>query len=539
MEASMSGRHRSARLALWLLVAGLALGATFRPMEGEDDAAPRPGQGVRLGSPEPPLAPGAPADARGIVGTGEGADLTPPLVSIRVRVAAGATAGQDLEYRIVVENRSRAPAHHVLVRASKPTFAELGRSRPEPTARGAGDELQWQLGTLPAGENKEIVLVVKPTGEGDVQCCARVAYEHGQCVKTRLSKPELRLKRTGPTTAPRYDILTYRLEVSNNGATAAKDVVLEEELPAGLEFSDSDPSTAGDNPLRWKLGTIEPGRTRKVEYKVIAKELGALTMRGKVSAGGRAANESSTTVTVEQPRLGVEISGPKRRLANNDAVYQIVVTNPGSMPASGVRVLSQVPTDPPGIAFVRADQGGKLVGARVEWALGSMKAGEKRTLQLVLKATRAGKLLTRVRVEAERGIRAEAETETEFEAATGLTMNIEKAPEAVEVGRKTVCTVKVVNQGSADATRIAMALTLPEGVKATSAKGPTAEPGQQEGQVVRFGVLEKLAGGQEASYIVELEGTKKGQGKLKAEATADQLATSGPLLAEEVLTILD
>jgi hypothetical protein len=235
----------------------------------------------------------------------------------------------------------------------------------------------------------------------------------------------------------------------------------------------------------------------------------------------------------------VEVSGPKRRLANRDAVFQIVVSNPGSMPASGVRVLSQVPTDPPGIAFVRADQGGKLVGARVEWTLGVLKPGERRTLQLVLKASGAGRLLTRVRVEADRGIRAEAETETEFESATGLTMQFEKGPEAVEVGGKTVCTLKVVNQGSADATRVAVTLTVPEGVKVIGSKGPTDAAGQQEGQVVRFAALEKLAAGQEAVCTVELEGTKKGQGKLKAEVMADQLVTCGPLLAEEALTILE
>src|SRR5262249_53855858 len=146
-------------------------------------------------------------------------------------------------------------------------------------------------------------LIVKPSGSGDVQCCARVAYEHGQCVRTRLSKPELVLRRAGPASAPRYDILTYRLEVTNRGAVPAKDVVVEEELPAGLEFSDSDPSTPGDNPLTWKLDTIEPGRTRKIEYKVIAKDLGTLNLRGKVSSGGRLATEASSTVAVEQPRL--------------------------------------------------------------------------------------------------------------------------------------------------------------------------------------------------------------------------------------------
>jgi uncharacterized repeat protein (TIGR01451 family) len=511
----MDRRRGSAKLALWLLLGGLAGAGAL----GWAWAEGPPGPNVRLGSPEPPLAEGAPAD------------LTPPLVAIRVRVAASAAAGQELEYRFLIDNRSRAPAHHVLVRASSPSNAEVVRASPEPADKGPG-ELRWKLDTLDGGASKEIVLIVKPTGAGDVECCARVSFEHGQCVRTKLAGPEVHLKRTGPARAPLNDILTYTLEVANTGRAAAPDVVLEEELPAGLDFLESNVSTPGNNPLVWKLGTLEPGRSRKVEYKAIAKEVGAKTIRGKVSSGGKALDESSANVAVEQAKLSLEINGPERRLLNRPAAYQITLANEGTLPAEGVRVVSVVPTGLVGVVFVSADGGGKLVGNRVEWAVGAMRPGEKRVLQLVLKATKgAGRLTQVVKVEAERGLRAQAETVTEFEAGTGLTMEIDRGPGSLEVGKKAVCTVKVRNQGNAEATGLNLSCTLSDGLK------PGAGGGKAEGQTVRFAALEKLAAGGEATFTVEVEAVKAGPARLRAELTADPTGAA-PLTGEEALTVI-
>jgi uncharacterized repeat protein (TIGR01451 family) len=528
-------RRRSARQALLLLLCGLP-GLGLLGLAWAESQPPPVGPGVRLGAPEPPLADAAPPRP-----PAEAADLSPPLVTIRVRVAANAVAGQELEYRILVENRARAPAHHVLVRAGSPAKGDLNadfvRASPEPLPRKPDEEFRWEFGTLAGGASKEIVLVVKPTGGGDVQCCARVAYEHGQCVRTRLAGPEVRLKRSGPGGAALNDILTYRIEATNAGPSRADDVVVQEELPPGLEFLESDVSTPGDNPLTWKLGALEPGRSRKIEYKVIAKDLGSKTLRGKLLVGGKTADESSVAVLVEQAKLVLEVSGPARRLVGRPTTYQITIANTGSLPATGVRVLSQVPDEPAGVAFVSADQGGKLVGNRVEWALGTLRPGERRALQLVLKATKAGNLESVVKAEGERGVRAAAETKTEFEAGSGLGMEIDRGAAALEVGKKAVCTVKVVNLGSADATRLALSFTAPEGLKVVGAKGPAAEP-RQDGQTVQFAVLEKLAAGAEAAFTVEVEAVKKGPARLRAELTADQ-TTSGPLRAEEALTVIE
>ena len=97
-------------------------------------------------------------------------DPPPPTVAIRVRVADSAAAGQELVYRIHVVNRSPAAAHHVTVRNPLPANAAFVRTVPEPALREP--ELVWHLGTLPPCGCREVVLVLRPTGSGDVRNCA-------------------------------------------------------------------------------------------------------------------------------------------------------------------------------------------------------------------------------------------------------------------------------------------------------------------------------------------------------------------------------
>ena len=52
-------------------------------------------------------------------------DPPTPMISIHVSAPAGASAGSDVEYKILVENRSQAAAHHVRVTATKPDGVQL------------------------------------------------------------------------------------------------------------------------------------------------------------------------------------------------------------------------------------------------------------------------------------------------------------------------------------------------------------------------------------------------------------------------------
>ena len=298
-----------------------------------------------------------------------------------------------------MDNVSQAAAHHVLLRVPLPAGTRFTKANPEPSAREP--ELQWSLGSLQPGARREVTLVLVPTGDGEIRCCARIQFEHGQCVRMRLAKSDLRVRLDGPAQAVRYDHLTYRVEITNAGAVPADDVVLADTLPEGLEYSNSTPSTSGDNPLTWKLGTVGPGQTKRVEYVVIAKGAGALTSKAVATAAGGQRQEASSTVTVGEAKLSATKTGPKRRLINRPAAYQITVRNDGTTPITGLQVLDEIPSD---LAFVSATDGGRLEVNRVRWLLGTLAPGTSRAVQLVVQARKAGEFINRAAVSADRGL---------------------------------------------------------------------------------------------------------------------------------------
>src|SRR5262249_27299552 len=160
---------------------------------------------------------------------------------------------------------------------------------------------------LPGGSRREVTLVLAPAGAGDVQNCARVQFEHGQCVTTRVARPSVRLRKSGPVQALLYDHLTFQLVVTNTGATELTNVVLTDVLSPGLEHG------IGSR-LKWDLGRLAPGQSVRREYQAIAKQAGRLRNTAAVTADGGVRDEAETTVTVTEPKLALRITGPEKRL---------------------------------------------------------------------------------------------------------------------------------------------------------------------------------------------------------------------------------
>jgi uncharacterized repeat protein (TIGR01451 family) len=540
----MNRRSLTSWLGLAVLVGGGCLASWLHwntPFAEARGEAIQLAQGFRPPGMEPPLAPGidVPAGPRrfGLPPqgaqappnfTGEPADPPTPHVTIRVRVPAMAHAGQPLEYRFFVQNTSQAPAHHVRVRAPLPSNSTLVDANPEPEPAINATEMIWKLGTLAGGDSKEITVRVKPTGAGDLQCCARVQFEHGECVRTRLTQPDLRVRINGPSQGLLNDNVTVVLEVTNVGQRDARGVVLTSSLPPGLDFLTSKPSTTGNNPLTWDLGTIPPGQSQRVEYQAVVAKTGTLVTKAEVKDDAGLKQTASAQLEVGEPRLNLAVVGPKKRIVGRPTAFQITVSNPGTRPATHVELAYDVPPD---ITLVNASQGGQLQGNTVRWKLGTLAPGSKQTVQMNLQARKEGELVNRPTATADRGLIAHAESHTFFEGATGLALEIDKAPDPLEVGQTGKITLRVTNQGSKDAKNLTVTLTLPAELQVKEIKGG----GFQDGPKVSF-KMDALATGAEATFIIMAQALRAADARLRSDLTSDDLK-SGPIHFEESITL--
>ncbi len=144
-------------------------------------------------------------------------------------------------------------------------------------------------------------------------------------------------------------------------------------------------------------------------------------------------------------------------------------------------------------------------------------------------ATEPINLHSSAEVVADRGIKAQASPViTRFEGGTGLAFEVEQSAHHLEVDGEGRYTVKVRNQGTAEATDVKLVVRVPLELKVLSTGGPTE--GKEEGGVVTFAPLPKLDPGKEVRFEVTARATRVGEVRVRVELKANQTA---PVTGEE------
>jgi uncharacterized repeat protein (TIGR01451 family) len=522
-------------MLLWTLLLATGAISAAPPTRTAQRITPIPG--------EPPLAdahlPGT-ESVEGVPfeqGINPDVELPTPSVSIRVRVKAAASVDQDLEYTICVKNQSQAAAHHVTVRNPLPSNATFVRATPEPSARTP--EVVWRLGTLQPGQCRQLTLWVRPSG-GDVSSCARVAFEHGQCVTTRVGgpappvQPGLTIRKTAQRNQVLlYDAVLFRIEVTNSGSAPLDDVVVTDVLPRELRYETATPAPATApeqrSLLRWNLGTVPPGEKRVIDYRALALQEGIFSNRAVVTAAGGLRQEASSSITVGKEKLSLALVGPEKNYANLPANYELTVSNPGTTSVTNVAVAA---TLPPGIRFIAASDAGQFMEGEVRWRPGNLVPGGKKTFKLELGAAMAGEFVIKGTAKGERDLTAFAEMKTLFQGVAGLTASLTDT-DPIEVGQEAPYILTIRNTGTEAVNDLKVTATVPAQMRATDAQGPSKAALQ--GDKVSFESI-VLKPGEEKRYLIYVKALKVGDVRFRVEISAKEL-TAGPLLKEESTTI--
>src|SRR5262249_23297191 len=138
------------------------------------------------------------------------------------------------------------------------------------------------------------------------------------------------------------------IEVSGYGNWPVTGVRIQGRLPEGLRHSSG-------GRLEADLGTLTPGETARLTLRVRATQAGTWRPEAAVTSreGGQATGAAEVCVTA--PALMLRAVGPALRLVGEEAEIRLDVSNPGTAPATNVRVLAAWPE---GLEFVTADGDG-------------------------------------------------------------------------------------------------------------------------------------------------------------------------------------
>ena len=340
---------------------------------------------------------------------------------------------KTLEYRILVENRSPAPAHQVVVLDRLPPNAKFVRASPQP--HRLEPELQWQLGTLKAHACLEITLIVAPTNSEDVTNCVRVQYEHGVCATTRQTalppripgqplgppvpplppKPPtkepplvprgtLELDIKGPKQQSFLEPAKYVITVTNVGTAPASEVSIEAELPEKLIFiRASDKAVFLQDKVAWRLGILPANKSRSVELIVRAKEPGFFCIKTRAEFDLKElftpVKEICTTF-VGITGLLLEMYDREDPIpVNGTTSYLMWVLNQGSAPATNVRIQAVVP---PGMEFLRASKPCQVAGQNIFFeSITKLEPGAKMEYEVYTRARSPGDLRFKIQMTAD------------------------------------------------------------------------------------------------------------------------------------------
>lgn len=269
-----------------------------------------------------------------------GGSGTADLSVVKSTQTTTATPGDTVTYTIVVTNGGPNAANDVIVNDALPASLLFQSITAAPTftcttpAVGANGTITCLGGPLANGATATFTLVttIAPSATGTIANGVVVSSSDSDPVggNSTATTPGIVIatadlsitKTTLATQAPTGGTISYTITVTNNGPDAATNVVVTDDLPAGLQFMSATPSQgscAGTDPFTCNLGTLNNGASATITLQALV-----------TATSGTIANTATVTADTDDGNPG-----------NNSSTPPAIPVNPGAQDAVGIPTLSE------------------------------------------------------------------------------------------------------------------------------------------------------------------------------------------------------
>jgi uncharacterized repeat protein (TIGR01451 family) len=252
-------------------------------------------------------------------------------------------AGDNVPFYVTVTNPGTVPVTKLLLHCKLPE----GLTHPQ------GQVVEAEIGTLTAGETRNVTLTTKAVKGGqytnEMTATAEGGMEASASTPIQIRGSALQLLRSGPAKCYLKNEVGFELEVVNGGAVPATYVEVGDTLPAGLDFvsaTDGGRYEPTSRTILWRLPAMPAGGHQKISYRVKAVGVGEMPDRAAARADTAGVVKADGTFTVEGiPALSLEVVDLEDPIeVGGDLTYEIRVVNQGSCPCTNV-VISAVTPD--------------------------------------------------------------------------------------------------------------------------------------------------------------------------------------------------
>jgi uncharacterized repeat protein (TIGR01451 family) len=435
-----------------------------------------------------------------------------PAMSLEWVGAPTAKVGQPGNYTLAVRNTGSVAVQQVQVRVRIPSGLTVAATEPRANPGEVG-HLIWDLGTMQAKQEKTLQLKLVAESKGDVTPQAWVTFTGTTALRIRVREPKLTIKAGVADKVLVGDSAAFTLTVSNPGDGSADQVRIHAVLSEGLEH-------ARGNKIDFEIGNLAAGESRNVTLLCGTRTAGAQKCEASAEAEGGLRAQDAVSVNVIMPRLDLQLVGPALRYLGRKAVYTVKVTNPGDAPAANVTVGHTVPE---GFKVLAASDGGRhdYTSHTVSWFLGEIGPGQTREVHVEVQAVTAGDFKHKAGAVGARGLRAEAELGSRVEGLSALLLEMVDTEDPIEVNSDTAYEVRITNTGSKVENDIKLIATIPDKMEFKGAQGPARF--REEGKLIVFEPLEKLAPRADAIFRINVKATEAGTVRFKIQMTSQNL----------------
>jgi uncharacterized repeat protein (TIGR01451 family) len=284
--------------------------------------------------------------------------------------------------------------------------------------------------------------------------------------------PAIALTHTGPVTIPVNQDAAFTIAVRNSATAATPAFTVRAALPGDADLVRTDPQAIREgSTLIWTLGELAGGTTRELHFVVRSPHVGALTSRASVVTAEGLRDEQAVTADVvppPAPKLEAALSAPAAAVmsqgvnggGSSPVNCVVTVRNPGTASATNVVVS----------ALFRADlleHASKKTP--VEFAVGTLRPGEARSVPLTLTPRASGDTPIGVTVKADGGLTAKADGSLKV-IETGLVLKL-TGPPSRYAGRPVEWELSVQNTGQVPLQEVTVRDLLPPEMQFVEAPG--------------------------------------------------------------------
>ncbi|MEN1681969.1 MAG: hypothetical protein AAGJ46_20495, partial [Planctomycetota bacterium] len=294
---------------------------------------------------------------------------TRPQLAVRMTAPSQVQVGRQQRIQITLHNPGTGDATGVM----------LFENVPEQLRHAAGPQLEFEVGTLRAGETRQLELVMQAAKPGRVlnqlTASADGNLSVDQQVEFDIVAPDLSVALTGPKRRYLERPATYTVKIDNPGTATAKDVRLVTRLPRGMQFVKANNLGEYDrasHSVYWSLAELPEGSGGEVQLTALPTSAGEQTLQVEGEARDGLKVEDTMAVRVEGVAAlefnVLDVEDPID--VGSETVYEVRVSNSGTKAATGVAVRF---VTPPGLEPIAASgetrhqvQGGDVVFAPLE-----------------------------------------------------------------------------------------------------------------------------------------------------------------------------